>query len=250
MRASPSLQLTLEELLREAAPRLTASVLAEMYSNPFWEARFGDRGRQHGGQDGNSHVTYLVEALAAGDPRVFLAYASWLREVLVARGMCSRHLVDNFERLANAIDGEPWEGRERAVAILRAGAHALVYTGDDAGAIDGARSALARDTVASLYAAHPDWLTRFGESGRARCVDDVDYHLSYLADALAFSRREQFVAYIAFMATFLERRAVPRGHLRECLVTLSNVLRSRLPALAEAPFDYLVAAHAFDVTGL
>ena len=234
--------LTLETLLAEAAPRLTGRVLDEMYANPFWQERFGDRGRRHAGQDGHSHLQYVVEALVAADARVFTEYASWLRGVLVARGMCSRHLVDNFGRLASAIDQEPWPDRDRAVGILRAGTEALVHTSGDAGAIDAVRGALARDTAALLFTGHPEWLERTGDLGRARCVDDLDYHLSYLADALAFAERERFVAHLVFVAGFLGRRAVPIGHLRDSLIAMAAVIRSRLPATTEAPSQLLDAA--------
>lgn len=235
---------TLETLLTEAAPRLTERVIAEMYANAFWQERFGDRGRRHAGQDGGSHVQYVVEALVAANARVFTEYASWLRGVLVPRGMCSRHLGENFDRLASAIGQEAWPDRDRAIAILRAGTQALVHTSGDAGAIDAMRGSLARDTVASLYTQHPEWLARSGDAERARCVDDLDYQLSYLADALAFSERERFVAHIVFVAGFLERRAVPIADLRESLVVLSNVIRSRLPTMTETPFQLLDAAHA------
>lgn len=234
--------LTLETLLAEAAPRLTGRVLDEMYANPFWQERFGDRGRRHAGQDGTSHIQYVVEALVAADARVFIEYARWLRGVLVARGMCSRHLADNFDRLASAIDQEPWPDRMRAVGILRAGTEALLHTSGDAGAIDAVRGSLASETAALLYALHPDWLDRSGDLGRTRCLDDLEYHLSYLADALASAERERFVAHIVFVAGFLGRHGVPIGHLRESLVTLHGVVRSRLPATTGTTFSLLDAA--------
>ena len=233
---------TLETLLAEAGPRLTGRVLDEMYANPFWQDRFGDRGRRHARQDGGSHVQYIVEALVAADARVFTAYARWLRGVLVPRGMCSRHLTENFDRLASAIDQEAWPDRDRAVGILRAGTEALMHTSGDAGAIDVVRGSLARDTATSLYARHPDWLARSGDLGRTRCVDDLEYHLSYLADAIAFADRERFVAHIVFVAGFLGRHGVPIGHLRESLVALRTVIRSRLPATTGTPFQFLDAA--------
>ena len=233
---------TLEMLLAEAAPRLTERVVGEMYADAFWQARFGDRGRRHAGQDGGSHVQYVVEALVAADQRVFTEYASWLRGVLVPRGMCSRHLAENFDRLASAISQEPWPDRDRAVAMLRAGTEALVHTSGDAGAIDAVRSSLASETAALLYTLHPDWLERSGDPARTRCVDDLDYHLSYLADALACAERERFVAHIVFVAGFLGRSGVPVGHLRESLVALTTVIRSRFPATTGTPFQFLEAA--------
>jgi hypothetical protein len=160
----------IEAQLRHAEPRLTARVVHEMYGNPFWQARFGERGRDRSGKDGGYHLTYVIEALAAGDPRSFVEYARWLREVLVSRGMCSFHLIDNFERLARAIDDEPWTERARASAILRAGAAALRHADGDAGAVDAARIDHALDEVRS-----------------------------FLSDALAAGTPRNLIDYVVFM---------------------------------------------------
>lgn len=159
--------MTIAEQLIEAGPRLTAAVLVEMYKDPFWEQRFGARGRHHSQKDGDYHVQYLLQALAADDARVFESYAKWLREVLVTRGMCSAHLAENFVRLADAIDAEPWDDRARASAILRRGASALRYTEGDAAALE--------------------------------AMDLDGTYASYLKDAVAFAAPERFAAYCKTM---------------------------------------------------
>lgn len=210
-------------------------MLDEMYADPFWHERFGERALTHGRRDADFHLQYLVEALTADDEGIFLAYAIWLREVLVTRGMCSRHLAESFERLASAIAEETWPDRERAVAILRAGARALVYTSADAGAVDAERGVLAQQAAAATHAA-------LGAAVHARCVDDLDYHLSYLADALAFAGSERFVAHVVFMVGFLGRRAISADHLRESLGSLAAVLRTQLPGITDTSFHILDAA--------
>lgn len=157
--------MTLADQLLEHGPRLTAAVLVEMYKDPFWELRFGARGRHHSQKDGDYHVQYLLQALAADDARVFESYARWLREVLVSRGMCSQHLAENFTRLADAIDAEPWDERAKASAILRRGATALRYTDGDAAQLE---------DLPGIYA-------------------------SYLRDAVAFNAPERFAAYCKVM---------------------------------------------------
>lgn len=167
--------MTLTERLVEAGPRLAERVLAEMYADPFWAARFGDRGRRHARADGDFHTKYLAEALESNSVIVFENYARWLRELLVARGMCSRHLAENFTRLADAIAAEPWDDRGRAIEILHAGAAALRHTAGPAGEL---------------------------EAMRATATDPAtDTLLSYLADALAFEQPSWFGAYTAFAAT-------------------------------------------------
>ena len=55
-------------LLRTHAARLNARVLGEMYANPFWDDRYGARGRRFAQDDGASHVAHLVLALEAHTP--------------------------------------------------------------------------------------------------------------------------------------------------------------------------------------
>ena len=50
--------------IQDASTRLTVSVVADMYRNPFWDERFGARGRTRAVEDGGHHLSYLAEALA------------------------------------------------------------------------------------------------------------------------------------------------------------------------------------------
>ena len=62
---------------------LSDDVTTAMYAeDPFWTERYGARGRRNADQDGDYHVTYLVEALTAREPALFVRYAVWLRQVL------------------------------------------------------------------------------------------------------------------------------------------------------------------------
>ncbi|MGE0546100.1 MAG: hypothetical protein AB7O24_00230 [Kofleriaceae bacterium] len=218
---------TLEARITAAGPRLTERVLGEMYEDPFWSERFGDRGRRHATQDGDFHIRYLVEALASNDDEVFTKYARWLREVLVPRGMCSRHLAENYERLATAIDQEAWADRARAVAILRAGARALLHVDGDAAAIDANRGDLAQAAASSLSAP--------GDAGQ------LEQHLSYLADSLWQGNRALFASYIAFTSQSMQRRQLPLQLLRAHLEALSNVIETQL-RVSHAPKAYLATA--------
>lgn len=231
---------SLSARLTEAAPRLAARVLAEMYADPFWQARFGERGRGHARKDGDYHVTYVVEALAAGDPGVFVAYARWLREVLCARGMCSRHLAENYARLARAIDDEPWPDRDRATAILHAGVSGLAHAGGDAGAIDSERDALARAAITTMQL--PPDRAATGDLGRAR-TDELADHLSFLADALAADRPDGFMAHVDFMAGLYTQQGVSPAHLAASLRALATAVGA-LPGLSARPRAWLDDAAA------
>ena len=166
--------------LESAAARLTRRVMSEMYRDPFWMERYGDRGRGHADTDNDFHVKYIVSALEADDPSLFATYGRWLRDLLVARGMCSRHLADNFDHLADAIAEEKWADREIAVAILRVGTAGLRHTTGDAAAIENHRYV---------------WVATLGEDGTR-----ADHVLSYVADALVTRQRAGLDSYIDHLA--------------------------------------------------
>jgi hypothetical protein len=220
----------LPDVLAERASRLSARVIADMYRNPFWEERFGARGRKFADEDGQHHVSYLSAALAAGDPGVLSRYATWLRTVLVSRGMCTRHLADNYERLAIAIGDEVADGKENAIAYLRAAVVALAYPSGPEAALQAPE--LPAKVAARLQASHHEW----SAATLARSGDDfahhVSYLLSYLADAVAAARPELFIGHVTFIGGFLERRGVPRRRLDEGLAAIVDELSGATRAAA------------------
>jgi hypothetical protein len=163
--------------LRAAGPRLTKRVMDEMYRDPFWMERYGNRGRENADNDGAFHIQYVIAAIEADDPTLFVTYGRWLRDLLVAHGMCSQHLAENFERLADAIAEENWPGRELVIQILLRGAEGLRYTTGEAAEIDAHRNT---------------WRAQLGEH--------ADMLLSYLADALVTRQRGSFESYVSLLA--------------------------------------------------
>lgn len=161
--------------IEEQGAALTARVLDEMYRDPFWHARFGERADKHGRQDGTFHLQYLAQALASDDPNVMHNYARWLQQVLTTRGMCTRHLAENFDRLAAAIrDAVPHS--EPAVALLRAATEALRYDHADARRVQDLR----------------------GETAEEREL------IAYAADAIALGMPSVFTAHVAWRKTSRE----------------------------------------------
>ena len=215
----------LADQLEARAEALVERALHEMYANPFWDERFGERGRQFARVDNYHHISYLVLALRVESPDVLARYARWLQEVLTTRGMCTRHVSENFARLDDAIDEDGIEGADPAHAYLRAAQEALVYADDPARALQVAATEIAVAAADAMYSDHPKWLDRWGEAGRTRCADDLTYHLSYLSDALALGRNEVFVEYVAWIAGFLARRSIPVEHLAEALVAIDQALQ-------------------------
>ena len=210
----------LVQKLEEATDRLTLTVVEEMYRNPFWNDRFGARGRKFAEEDGRHHLSHLAQALAAGDAALMTVYARWLQSVLTSRGICSRLLAQNFQCLAAAIGNEKFPGGEVAIEYLARAEAALEYPEGEPGELVRASGRLAERAASLVYERHPDWAMTWGPPGKARCASDGLYHLSYLADSLALGRPLTFSSYCAWMSGFLERLGMSPGHLAEILRAL------------------------------
>ncbi len=209
------------ELLLARADAVGGRAIAEMYQDPFWDERFGPRGRRFAEEDGRHHVSYLAAALDANDAGVLTKYATWLRNLLVSRGMCTRHVEENYRRLGHAIEAEQLPGAREANALLEVAITSLLYPGGPARQLQDASPRLAAHLAASWLEAYPEWGTEL----RARFEPDLAQHLSYLADAIACGRPELFAGYAKFIAAFSERRGLKPG-------AFAGLLRELVPALA------------------
>ena len=212
--------------LRSGAVDLSRRTIARMYENPFWEARFGARGRVHAEADGIHHVEHLAEAIDWEMPSVMIRYAQWLRPILVTRGMCTRHLEDTFTALAAAISERRIDSTGTAAEYLRAARESLLYPSGAAREIQDGADEIADRATDALYRRHPQWEARWGPAGRERCRDDLLYHLSYLADATAMDRPDLFAGYVAWIAGFLDDRGVEGAHMDATLAALERELSS------------------------
>jgi hypothetical protein len=176
--ADPALASRVEAL----AERLASASLDYMPRDPFWEDRYGERGRRFANEDAAFHLRYLRDALEAGSQSVLDTYGRWLRDVLVTRGMCTRHLQEHFEHLAAALDRElgdarPGEAMRRAAAALR-------YEHADAAAVQDAA---------------PEIGARLGRSPDHHSGWDPLYLTHYIADAVARDDAATLRAHLAWV---------------------------------------------------
>ena len=196
------------EKLRTEGPALSQRVLDDMYADPFWTARFGDKGRRHANEDSDFHLRYLGRAIAAGDPAVMVRYARWLREVLATRGMCTRHLDDNFRRLSELVVQQRWPGGDLAAGFLQAARESLRWEEGPAAALQ-ADAARVEAEIAKGALAEP-----------ARDL------VSYLIDALALQRHDLFAAHVRWMQSHLAGRGIPAADWRAVVAALEGALSS------------------------
>jgi methanogenic corrinoid protein MtbC1 len=95
--------------------------------------------------------------------------------------------------------------------------------------IDARRDALAEAATARQYELQPQLAAHYGAAGRAKCLQDAGFHLSYLTEAIATSQPFLFADYIAWAKVMLEGRGIPACHLVQNLEIIRDSLRDSLP---------------------
>lgn len=96
--------------------------------------------------------------------------------------------------------------------------------------LDSERARLAEAITARQYEAQPELSVKYGAAGRVKCLQDANYHLSYLADAIAASSHALFSDYIGWAKVMLAARGVPVADLSRNLLIMREVVRERLSA--------------------
>jgi hypothetical protein len=216
----------MEILTREIearAPRLALASVEWMYQDPFWEARYGsERARRFGNEDALFHVRYLMQALTEERPSVMEGYATWLRKLLVSRGMCTLHLDQNLAGLQAALAAEGLGPGSPAQAYVQAARNALRYPADLARLLQERAPELAHRIAQELLAVVPAPL-------QPRLEQELLIHLSYLADAAGMGNPESFARHLDWYKGFWPRRVFGELSFDRLLAALGAVLGASLP---------------------
>ncbi|MBV9669731.1 MAG: cobalamin-dependent protein [Acidobacteriales bacterium] len=110
--------------------------------------------------------------------------------------------------------------------------------------INALRPQLAEDITRRQYARRPELHNRYGASGRERCLEDANYHLSYLSEALQAGESKLFVHYVEWAREMLQARGIPAEDLRDNLEVLREALTTAAPEVSQHVNDYLDRAKA------
>lgn len=103
------------------------------------------------------------------------------------------------------------------------------------GALMSAQQAqLAEVVVARMYRQRPDLERQYGPRGRGKCLQDSQYHLQDLAEAIAAEAPRLFLEYTAWAKVTLAARGIPPDDLLLNLEAMRTVLPAQLPAEAGA----------------
>lgn len=100
---------------------------------------------------------------------------------------------------------------------------------------------LAARITEALYRDDPGLMARYGERGRAKCLQDMRYNLEHLAPALALDEPDMFRKYVRWLVDLLGAHGVPARDVRRSLeltrTTLEEVLGAEEAAMAAVAID-------------
>jgi hypothetical protein len=71
------------------------------------------------------------------------------------------------------------------------------------------KETLARAITERLYEVRPELGERYGERGRAKCLEDMHYNLEHLAPAVALRSPTMFAGYARWLGDLLRSRGIP-----------------------------------------
>ncbi len=215
---------------------LVQSVIDDMYQNPFWEERYGSRGRKQSLVDANYNLSYLITALRQESPNLFRDYYHWLRGVLVFRGMCTQHLRETLDSETRHLKRLLPEGQDKIIEIHQAGYEGLAYVAPASHALWDRAEAIAGAVADQMFEPSRAGNAQITPAARRKCIRDNLYHLSYLADTVGLPHPDGFSLYIQWVTEFLASHNVNPDSLMEDIRLLREELRAALPEELAAPF--------------
>ena len=101
---------------------------------------------------------------------------------------------------------------------------------------------LAEAACAWQYERQPGVWERFGEIGRQRAIEDAEYHLRFLAEALSVQHLPLFTQYVAWAKVLFTGLHLPDDALQMGLECQMDVLRGKLPTEQSGPANEFIAA--------
>lgn len=90
------------------------------------------------------------------------------------------------------------------------------------------RADLSKMITQEYYQQYPELEQRYGEKGRVACIQDVEYHLTYLSEAISAGHPSFFENYIAWAKVLLNGMNIPSEDLAQNLQTLRSELEKHL----------------------
>ncbi len=208
---------------------LVPDVFEALMANPFWEKRFGERAQTFILQDLHYNLDFLVAAVRLSSPGSLTDYYLWQREMLVARGLCTRHLHETLDEMYQRLEVLLPQQADYLSPFIKASYAGFDYSQPACSALDAIETQVAGAATLRMY---PDPLPE-NEKNRQRCTKDNRYYISYLLDAVAFSQLDQFVGTMTWIAGFLENYGVELDGFYADIGCLGLEIEQQLPEYAD-----------------
>lgn len=224
-------------------PQIVDGLVQEMYQDPFWEARYGERGRIHSVQDTHYHLNKLIDAISLDLPDVFTQYYHWVQGLLVYRGMSTLHLQETLDSLANQLSIHVREYWPQIQVYLKAGYEGIVYTNSDCQALVEKSMEIAQAATRRLLDPGNVHILPASRS-EADWLRDNRFFLSYLADAVWVEKEELFGNQINWVKGFLAPFGITEKILQQDMRLLAEETRRALPGDQAARFVRLLREQA------
>ncbi len=106
--------------------------------------------------------------------------------------------------------------------------------------IETQKDELAQRIVAEQWARNPAFKDRYGETGHAKCVQDVKYNLSYLAQALTSDSPPLFVTYLEWVQALFKGLNIPTHELSESLEITGSIMQERFTGEAARRIEIFI----------
>lgn len=88
---------------------------------------------------------------------------------------------------------------------------------------------LARAITEALYAELPHLQEKYGDRGRVRCLEDMNFNLEHLRPAVQLGRPEVFATYVRWLDQLLRARNVDTREVLRSLMLTERVVRAEFP---------------------
>lgn len=85
-------------------------------------------------------------------------------------------------------------------------------------------TALVEATMREMYRRDPKLQARYGEAGKKRCREDVDFHFCTLIEAMAANDAKMFIRYVEWGKIVLVSRKVRTDDLIQCLMIMQEIV--------------------------
>src|SRR4029077_3426858 len=98
---------TIRDFIVERQEDLAREIVEHHWKRrPALEQRYGKKGMARCLEDARYHLQYLSEAVGAGEPALFVHYATWAKTMLIARNIPVEDLVENLEVMLDVLGTE------------------------------------------------------------------------------------------------------------------------------------------------